>query len=276
MIPVAFDYKKAKTVDEAIAALAGGNGKVLAGGHSLIPAMKLRLNQPEVLVDIAAIASLKGITEANGEIVIGAATTHAEIAANKTIQTKLPVYSQAANMIGDIQVRNKGTLGGSLAHADPAADWTAVVMATDAVIAVQGSKGTRKIKATEFFNGLFSTTLGDGEIITAIHVPIPANGSKMTYEKFVQPASRFAIVGCAAVKHADGKIAIAFTGVSDTPFRDAAAEKAAGAALNAASIEAAGNASAEGVSIMSDHYASEKYRKHLAKVYCKKALQAIA
>jgi aerobic carbon-monoxide dehydrogenase medium subunit len=276
MIPVAFDYKKAKTVDEAIAALAGGDGKILAGGHSLIPAMKLRLNQPALLVDIASIASLKGITEGLGEIVIGAAATHADIANSKVIQNKIPVYSDAAGKIGDIQVRNKGTLGGSLAHADPAADWTAVVLATDASIAVQGSKGVRKIKATEFFNGLFSTALNEGEIITAIHVPIPASGSKMTYQKFVQPASRFAIVGCAAVRHADGKVAIAFTGVSDAPFRDSAAEKAAGAKLDAGSIEAAGKAAAEGVRIMSDHYASEKYRKHLAKVYCKKALQAIA
>ncbi len=276
MIPVAFDYKKVKTVEEAIAALAGDNGKILAGGHSLIPAMKLRLNQPALLVDIASIASLKGITEVNGEIVIGAAATHADIANSKVIQSKIPIYSGAAGNIGDIQVRNKGTLGGSLAHADPAADWTAVVLATDASIAVQGSKGVRKIKATEFFNGLFSTTLNEGEIITAIHVPIPASGSKMTYQKFVQPASRFAIVGCAAVRHADGKVAIAFTGVSDTPFRDNAAEKAAGAKLDAASIEAAGKAAAEGVRIMSDHYASEKYRKHLAKLYCKRALQAIA
>jgi aerobic carbon-monoxide dehydrogenase medium subunit len=276
MIPVAFDYKKAKTVEEAIAALAGGDGKVLAGGHSLLPAMKLRLNQPAVLVDITAIASLSGITESGGDIIIGAATTHAAIAANKLIQSKLPIYLQAANKIGDIQVRNKGTLGGSLAHADPAADWTAVVLATDAVIAVQGSKGSRKIKATEFFNGLFSTALTDGEIITAIHVPVPAGGSKMTYEKFVQPASRFAIVGCAAVKHADGRAAIAFTGVSDTPFRDSAAEKALGGKWDAAAIQAAANAAAEGVGILSDHYASEKFRKHLAKVYCKKALQAIA
>lgn len=276
MIPVAFDYKKVKTVDEAIAALAGGQGKILAGGHSLIPAMKLRLNQPAMLIDIASIASLKGITEVNGEIVIGAAATHADIATNKIIQSKVPIYSEAAAKIGDIQVRNKGTLGGSLAHADPAADWTAVVLATDATIAVQGSKGARKINATDFFDGLFSTTLHEGEIITAIHVPIPASGSKMTYQKFVQPASRFAIVGCAAVRHADGKLAIAFTGVSDTPFRDSAAEKAAGTKLDAGSIEAAGNAAAEGVGIMSDHYASEKYRKHLAKLYCKRALQAIA
>ncbi len=276
MIPVAFDYKKVKTVDEAIAALAGGDGKILAGGHSLIPAMKLRLNQPAMLIDIASIASLKGITEVNGEIVIGAAATHADIATNKIIQSKVPIYSEAAAKIGDIQVRNKGTLGGSLAHADPAADWTAVVLATDATIAVQGSKGARKINATDFFDGLFSTTLHEGEIITAIHVPIPASGSKMTYQKFVQPASRFAIVGCAAVRHADGKLAIAFTGVSDTPFRDSAAEKAAGTKLDAGSIEAAGNAAAEGVGIMSDHYASEKYRKHLAKLYCKRALQAIA
>ena len=276
MIPTAFSYQKANSVEDAIKALASSDAKLLAGGHSLIPTMKLRLNSPALLVDIASIAALRGIKEAGSEIIIGAATTHQEIASNKTIQSKLPLFAAGAASIGDIQVRNKGTIGGSLAHADPAADWAAVVLASDATIAVQGSKGARKIKATEFFKGMFSTSLSQGEIITAIHVPVAA-GSKSAYLKFPQPASRFAIVGCAVMKSADGKVNIAYTGVSSYAFRDVGAEKAlAGKKLDASSIEAASKAAAEGVTILSDHYASEKYRKHLAKVYLKRALMAVA
>jgi len=188
----------------------------------------------------------------------------------------LPLYAQGASAIGDVQVRNKGTIGGSLAHADPAADWAAVVLASDAVIAMQGSQGTRKIKATEFFQGMFSTALKEDEIITAIHVPVAA-GSKGVYVKFPQPASRFAIVGCAVMKMTDGKVNIAYTGISPCAFRDQASEKAlAGKKLDPATIEAATKAAAEGISILGDHYASEKYRKHLAKVYLKRALTALA
>jgi len=276
MIPVAFDYQRATTVDEAIAALSG-DSKLLAGGHSLLPAMKLRLNQPSKLVDITRIKELKGIKEEDGEIVIGAATTHAYIVNSGLIKSKLPFFSEAAAMIGDIQVRNHGTIGGSLAHADPAADWSALVLAADAAIEVRNSGGTRRIKAVNFFTGLFSTALDEGEIITAIRIPIPAAGTKTSYQKFSQPASRFAIVGCAVMRGANGKINIAFTGVSDTPFRDTAAEAAvSGKELNDANIDAVTNAAAEGVSVMSDHYAYEKYRKHLAKVYLKKALRAVA
>jgi carbon-monoxide dehydrogenase medium subunit len=275
MIPSSFSYQKANSVEEAIKALSSPDAKLLAGGHSLIPTMKLRLNSPAALVDIGSIATLRGIKEAGTEIIIGAATTHQEIASNKTIQSKLPLFAAGAASIGDVQVRNKGTIGGSLAHADPAADWAAVVLAADATIAVQGSKGARKIKATEFFQGMFSTSLQAGEIITAIHVPVVA-GSKSAYLKFAQPASRFAIVGCAVMKSGD-KVNIAFTGVSSHAFRDAGAEKVlAGKKLDAASIEAASKAAAEGMSILSDHYASEKYRKHLAKVYLKRALTAVA
>lgn len=275
MIPSSFSYQKANSVEEAIKALSSADAKLLAGGHSLIPTMKLRLNSPSMLVDIGSIPALREIKEAGSEIVIGAAATHQEIASNKIIQSKLPLFATGAASIGDVQVRNKGTIGGSLAHADPAADWAAVVLAADATIAVHGTKGARKIKATEFFQGMFTTSLQAGEIITAIHVPVVA-GSKSAYLKFAQPASRFAIVGCAVMKSGD-KISIAFTGVSGHAFRDAKAEKAlAGKKLDTASIEAASRAAAEGMTILSDHYASEKYRKHLAKVYLKRALTALA
>jgi carbon-monoxide dehydrogenase medium subunit len=276
MIPVAFEYEKVTTVDEAIAALSNDDTKILAGGHSLIPAMKLRLTRPAKLVDIGGIKALKDIKEEDGEIVIGAAATHADIMYHTLISHHLPFFTEGAAMIGDMQVRNHGTIGGSLAHADPAADWPALVLAAEAAIEVQSSKGRRRIPATEFFTGLFSTALEHNEIITAIRIPVPANGAKSTYQKFRQPASRFALVGCAMVRFADGKTNIAFTGVAEIAFRDAGAEQAiAGKTIDDTSINAAINAALQNVTVLSDHYASEAYRKHLAKVYLKKALMAV-
>jgi carbon-monoxide dehydrogenase medium subunit len=276
MIPASFDYKKVKTVAEALTALSG-DSKILAGGHSLIPAMKLRLNRPSKLVDITGIGELKGIKEENGELVIGAATTHAAIAASKIIKDKLPFFAEGASQIGDPQVRNHGTIGGSLAHADPAADWTALVLAADSDIEVLGSAGKRKIKSIDFFTGLFSTSLKDGEIITAVRIPVPPDGTKTTYQKFSQPASRFAIVGCAVMRFANGKTNIAFTGVGENAFRDNEAENAvAGNAIDEASINKAMNNLLKNITVMGDHFASQEYRRHLAKVYLKKALQAVA
>lgn len=275
MIPAAFDYQKAKTVDEAIAALSG-DVKILAGGHSLIPAMKLRMNRPSKLVDITGLPALKGIREEDGELVIGAAVTYAAIANDKLIRNKLPFFSEATSLIGDVQVRNHGTIGGSLAHADPAADWPALVLAADAAIEVQGSGGKRRIKASDFFTGLFSTALQDKEIITAIRIPVPPEGTKASYQKFSQPASRFAIAGCAVMRFPDGKTNIAFTGVGENAFRDSNAENAvSGKPLNDDTISAAANAAIGNVTVMGDHFASEEYRKHLAKVYLKKTLEAV-
>jgi aerobic carbon-monoxide dehydrogenase medium subunit len=259
MIPVAFDYQKAKTVEEAIAAISNGNSKILAGGHSLLPAMKLRMSQPSRLVDISGISALKGIKEEDGEIVIGAASSHADIANDKLIKNKLSFFAEGASMIGDVQVRNHGTIGGSLAHADPSGDWPALVLAADATIEAQGKNGKRRIKATDFFTGLFSTALQENEIIVAVRVPIPPEGTKATYQKFAQPASRFAVVGCAVMKFPDGKTNIAFTGVSDNAFR----------ADN-------GETALSGVIFLSDLFASAEYRKHLANVYLKKALEAVS
>lgn len=277
MIPTAFDYQKASTVDEAIAALTDGDVKLLAGGHSLLPALKLRLNQPSKLVNIASIEELKGIHEEDGEVVIGAATTHHDIAVNDIFKHTLHFFTEAASMIGDVQVRNHGTIGGSLAHADPSADWAALVLAADATVEIKGKAGKRRIKAVEFFTGLFGTVLNEDEIITSVRIPVPPEGTKTAYQKFPQPASRFAIVGCAVLRKPDGTTNIAFTGVSDNAFRDTAAEQAiSGKPLNDANISATMAPAAENVSILGDHYASEDYRKHLAKVYLKKALQAVA
>jgi carbon-monoxide dehydrogenase medium subunit len=277
MIPVAFRYKKVSALEEAINALSDGETKILAGGHSLIPAMKLRLNQPPELVDISGIDALNGIREDDGEIVIGATTTHDTIAKNKIIREKIPFFSEAASMIGDLQVRNHGTIGGSIAHADPAADWPAVVLAADASIEVQSAKGKRRIKATDFFVGLFETLLANDEIIISVRIPNPPKGSKTRYLKFPQPASRFALVGCAIMRLDNGDTKIAFTGVSSHAFRDKNAENSiSGKAINDASISAAVNVAVQNVDILSDHYASEEYRTHLAKIFLKRALQSVS
>ncbi|WP_121356595.1 FAD binding domain-containing protein [Flavisolibacter nicotianae] len=276
MIPTAFDYTKPATVEEAIAALSDGDSKLLAGGYSLIPAMKMRLTQPSKLVDISGIPSLKGIKEEDGEIVINAGTTHYEILTNDLIKNRLPFFTQAAGIIGDVQVRNRGTIGGSLAHADPAADWPAPVLAAEAIIDVKGTGGGRSIPATDFFTGLFSTQLLPDEIIVAIRIPVQ-EGARSVYLSFEQPASRFAIVGCAVLRKADGRVNIAFTGVSEAPFRDRGAEAVFdGKSWDTATIDTAVDAAIGEVDVLSDHFASSEYRRHLAKVYLKRALQALA
>ena len=277
MIPVAFDFQKARTIDEAVAAISGSDGKILAGGHSLIPALKLRLSHPTKLVDISSIPHLKGIQEKNGEIIIGSACTHGEIANNQLIKDQLPFMAKGASLIGDPQVRNYGTIGGSLAHADPAADWPALVLAAEAYIEVQGPQGKRKIAAKDFFTGFFSIALHEHELITAIHIPVPPPGTKSSYQKFIQPASRFAIVGCAVMRFPDGKTNIAFTGVSDHAFRDQHAEQfVSGKELTKPSIHAAAEAALVDVRIAGDRYASPVYRNHLAKAYLKKALHEVS
>jgi aerobic carbon-monoxide dehydrogenase medium subunit len=282
MIPTEFDYHRVSTIEEAIGLLQtyGDDAKLIAGGHSLLPAMKLRLNRPAKLIDISRITGLKYIREEGNHLVIGAGSTHNDIASSALVKSKVPILAQAGAMIGDVQVRNWGTIGGSLAHADPAADWPASLMATEAEIVAQGKSGKRNIKVQDFFKGLFSTALQEGEIITEVRVPIPANGTVGTYLKFVQPASRFAIVGCAIqlVKNGSSisQARVAFTGVSENAFRDTAVENALqGKALDASLADSAAKLAAEGVTVLSDHFASEEYRKHLAKVYCKRALGSL-
>lgn len=276
MVPVSFGYKKVRTVDEAVAAMAASGGTILAGGHSLIPALKLRLSQPSELIDINGIDSLKSITEVDNHIIIGARATHAQVAGDALIQRYFPMMVAGASLIGDRQVRNFGTIGGSLAHADPAADWPAMILAADATVEIHGAAGVRKVHSSEFFKGLFHTDLQENEIITAVHVPIPPAGTKSSYQKFIQPASRFAIVGCAVESLPDKTFRVAFTGVSDFAFRDAGVEEALkGKAVDEHSINDAVNAALNGVRIASDHYASVEYRRHLAQVYLRKALTAV-
>ena len=170
MIPASFEYKKANSVQEALGML-GEDDKILAGGHSLIPAMKLRLNMPEALVDISKISSLKEIRDNENSVTIGAGATHSSIANNASLKKHAPMISQAAGMIGDIQVRNMGTIGGSIAHADPAADWPAVLLAADAKIVIANSDGNREVDIDQFFKGFYETALEEAEIITAIRIP---------------------------------------------------------------------------------------------------------
>lgn len=266
MIPAKFDYIKAFSVSEAIDLLGkhGDEAKILAGGHSLVPAMKLRLSRPEVLIDISGISGMNTITEDGNEIVIGANCTHSAIANSDLVNSKANILAQAAKCIGDLQVRNRGTIGGSLAHADPSSDYPATVLACDANIMVQGKQGKRTIAAADFFMGIFTTALAEDEIITAVRFPKVSNGN---YQKFFQSASRFAVVGVAVVKDANA-VKVGVTGVSDTPYRATAVEKAYDGTGAAASH------AVDGVDVMSDHFADEEYRSHLAKVYVKKALEA--
>lgn len=282
MIPSKFDYYRAGSVKEALSLLAekGPDVKILAGGHSLLPAMKLRFNSPAVVIDIGGIQELRYIREENGQLLIGAGTTHAELAASDLISSNLLMLSEAAAAIGDVQVRNKGTIGGSIAHADPAADWPAALLAADAEIVIAGSSGSRTVAVVDFFHGLFTTDLAESELITEIRVPIPDSDTRSTYLKFEQPASRFAIVGCATrVTQTNGSlknVRVAFTGVSATPFRDHGVEQALeGKTPDKDTLEAVCENAASGVDLMGDHFASQDYRGHLAKVYAKRALSAV-
>ena len=281
MIPQAVDYTRASSVSEAISLLgANPDAKILAGGHSLIPALKLRLNSPALLIDINKISELRYITDKGNYIAIGANSTHKDIISHKHIQNRYAGMIQAGEVIGDVQVRNVGTIGGSIAHADPSADWPAVLLALGATIKVQGPNGERKIAAADFFLGFFYTALEEGEIVVEVQIPEPKDGQKSSYQKFVQPASRFAIVGCSANIVTSGGViteaTVAFTGVStDGAFVDDAVGAALiGKAPSAENIEAAANAAAESCDMNEDHFASQSYRKHLAKVYARKAISA--
>lgn len=282
MIPSEFEYHRAGSVKEALDLLTekGPEAKILAGGHSLIPAMKLRFNTPATIIDIGGISELSYVREENGELVIGAGTTHSELATSELIRSTIPMVSETAASIGDIQVRNKGTIGGSLAHADPAADWPASLLAAEASVVIAGTSGNRTVAIGDFFQGLFTTDLNETELITEIRIPIPTGNTGSTYLKFEQPASRFAIVGCAVmVTQNNGsceKVRVAFAGVSATPFRDHGVEQALeGQPADEEHIKAACEHAASGVDVMGDHFASANYRRHLAKVFAERGLKAV-
>ena len=279
MIPAAFEYFAPQSVKEAIGLLEkhGDDAKVLAGGHSLLPIMKLRLAQPKVIVDIGRISGLDGIKADGQKIAIGALATHDAIERNALLKEKCPLLSETATVIGDMQVRNRGTIGGSAAHADPAADYPAALLALDAQIVATGPQGTRTIPAGEFFVEMLTTALKPNEIITELHVPVLARGTGSAYQKHPHPASGYAVVGVAAVVTVSGgkcqRAAIGITGVAGKAYRATTVEKAlAGQALDEATVAKAAAHAAEGVDPQGDLYASGQFRAHLASVYTKRAV----
>jgi carbon-monoxide dehydrogenase medium subunit len=278
VIPTSFDYARATSLDEAIAKLGAGDGaKLLAGGHSLIPLMKLRLSEPTTLIDIARIPGLAGISEKDGTLQIGAATTHHAVAASALLRDKCPALAETAESIGDPQVRNRGTIGGSLAHADPAADYPAILVALDAEIHIKGKGGWRAVKAGDFFQGLFTVDLQPDEIIAGVHVK-PTKAA--AYVKLHQRASHFAIVGVgAALEVSGGNITAArvgLTGASTHAMRLANVEAAlAGKPLSDATIATAAAVAGDGLQdLNADIHASADYRRAQIKVFTKRALEA--
>jgi len=278
MIPQNFEYAAARTLDDAIAQVNAG-AKPLAGGMSLIPMMKLRLAAPDRVVDIGRLKELNYIREDAGAIHIGAATTHHDIEGSALIRGKCPLLAETAACIGDVQVRNMGTIGGSVAHADPSADYPAALQALEAKFVLKGSKGERTLSAADFFVDTFATALDMGEIIREVVVPIEAQGVGTSYQKMIQPASGFAIVGVAArVGRSGGKISmvrIGVTGLAGKSYRATDAEKALeGKSGSATEIQNAAALVSQGVDANSDLHASADYRKHLAVVYAARALTA--
>jgi carbon-monoxide dehydrogenase medium subunit len=275
MIPVAFDYQRAASIDDAIAKLAAsGGGKVIAGGHSLVPLMKLRLSEPGTLVDIAKIPGLSGIREAGGRIEIGATTTHNDIASSKLLRDTCPMIAEAAAEIGDPQVRNRGTIGGSIAHADPAADFPAVVLGLDADLMLKGPNGSRTVKASAFFRGFYDVDLAPGELIVGVQfTPVKT----AAYAKLHQRASHYAVVGVAAALDVKGGVIqsarIGLTGATTHAIRLTGVEKAL-AGKKADGIEAAAASSANEVAdVNADLHASADYRKAMIPVFVRRAVE---
>ncbi len=284
MIPANFEYFAPKTIEEALQLLEqhGEDAKILSGGHSLIPVLKLRLASPGVVIDIGRIAELKAIKVDGSTISIGANATHAEIAANADLKTHCPLLAETAAQIGDQQVRNRGTIGGSLTHADPAADWPAAILALDAEIVARSSQGTRTIKAADFFLDLMTSAVESDEIVTEIRIAKPEQPAAAVYLKVPQSASGFAVIGVAAqLKVTNGKCeaaSIGVTGLAPKAFRASSVEAAlVGKTLDEAAINAASaKADAEADDAMEDIHASGDYRRHLARVFAKRAVLAAA
>jgi carbon-monoxide dehydrogenase medium subunit len=278
MIPAAFDYVRPATLEEALGLLArhGDEAKVLAGGHSLIPAMKLRLSQPKVVVDIARIGDLRSISERDGKIAIGALTTHYDIESSDLLARSCPLLPEVAGKIGDVQVRNKGTIGGSCVHADPAGDWPAAMLALGAEFKIVGPAGSRTVSAQDFFVDILTSAVESAEILKSIHLPVTAK--TVAYVKFAQKASGFAIAGVAVVVDKEQKsVAVGVTGVAAKAYRAAGVESSLrGVELSAATIATAAQKAADGVDPLSDIHASAEFRAHLARVQTKRALELAA
>ncbi len=279
MYPAAFDYHRPGSVQEAVAILQENpDAKILAGGHSLLPAMKLRLAEPGAIVDLGSISGLRQLS-VNGGATIGAMCTYDVLLNNAELKSRYPVLHEAAGWVGDIQVRNLGTIGGSAAHADPAADIPAALVALDAEFVAVGPNGERTIPASEFFIDIFTTALEPEEVLTQINLPAPQDNVVSAYEKFPHPASGYPVCGVAAVVTRDGSgnvssARITATGSVYVVTRLTGAEEAlVGTSGDASAVEAAAERATEGVTeFAGDHYASSEYREHLTKVIAKRAL----
>ena len=267
MIPPSFTYLRASSVDEALglAAEHGEDAKYLAGGHSLLPMMKLRMAFPEVLIDLGRITELSSISDEGTYVAVGALTRHHDVANSELLLTDIPLLAHTAEAVGDPQIRHRGTIGGSVAHADAAADLPAALLALDATFVVRGESGTRSVPAAEFFQGIFETALEPGELLTEIQVPKPATPAAWSFQKFNKRAIDFAMVGVAVQG-----TSVALINMGSTPLRAAAVESAL--ARGASAAEAA-QLAAEGTNAGSDIHASKAYREHLARVLVRRALE---
>jgi len=281
MIPASFDYVRATSLSHAVGLMQEDpdGTKLLAGGHTLIPTLKLRLASPSLLIDIGGIDELRGI-EVGDEIRIGALTRHADLHASESLRDVLPIFYQAADMIADPQVRNRGTIGGSLANADPAADWPAVVIALNAELEIVGPDGRRRVAAKDFFVDIFTTALEAGEILAAIHIARPVAGTQFRYRKIRHPASGYAVVGVAAAMCLkDGLVSQASIGVTGAAGHAFAAEPATefltGKALTHEAIKKAAALASEQAECLSDNYASAEYRRHLVKTEVERAMVSL-
>jgi carbon-monoxide dehydrogenase medium subunit len=283
VIPAAFDYEAPTTVEDALALLAGAGGrevKVLAGGQSMLPVLRMRMASPDVVVDLGRIEALRGVRDDGDAIVIGAMTTHDEVTRNPLIREHALLLSLAAETVADPQVRHRGTFGGSLAHADPAGDMSAAALALDASMVIAGPGGRRTVSAAEFFTDLFTTAVGPGELLAEIRVP-KHTGWGARYEKINQTAQSWSIVAVgAAVRAEGGRIVaakVALTNMGLVPLRASGVEAAlAGQPATAEAIGAASARAAEGTAPMADANADEDYRRHLAQVLTRRAVLAAA
>jgi aerobic carbon-monoxide dehydrogenase medium subunit len=282
MFPANFAYVAARSVEEALQLMAkhGEEGKLLAGGHSLIPAMKLRLQSPQTLIDLATVRGLRGVRVDGNNLAIGALTVHTDVASSELVRKHVPGLSDAASVIGDVQVRNRGTIGGSVAHADPAADVPVILTALNASFIVQSLTGNRTIAVDDFFTDFYTTAMNADEILTEIRVPIPSPGTGTAYAKLPHPASGYVVVsaGASIIRQASGSCTaarIAIGGLGSGPCRAIATEmELKGKPLTPQIIATAAAKAAEETDPVEDSYAGAEYKRHVATVYARKAIEA--
>lgn len=280
MFPAPFTYHRATSVSEALTLLRehADTGKLLAGGHSLLPVMKLRFAQPEHIIDISAIDELRGISIDGDTVTIGALVTHHDLVTNAELAEAVPLLRQMATVVGDQQVRNLGTIGGALAHADPAADYPAGMLALDVTVLATGPDGDREIPIGDFFQGFLTTALAPDEVLTAVRVPVPPASATMAYEKLPNPASGYATVGIAVMATRDGDtisdIRVGITGASDVAYRATGVEDALrGTAPDAEAIRAAAAHATDGVEMLSDVHAPADYRARVTRNLTRRAIE---